>query len=142
MYEDIINVLENHSANSKIDILKITPDDLVEIGEKEGSTNKSNFYFILQEALIDYEEKRDFKSAGYIAHLISFYLHIVFTPINSIELSLKYARKSIKYDSTNIDYKEWILIFSESLNESEIISYLTEVAEKKPESNLANFMMG
>lgn len=141
MYEELINLLEDNSKDKYLDFLRVTPEDLTNIGEKEGITNKSNLYFIMQEEFMKYENNKELKKAAYIAHLISYYLHIVFTPINNFQLSLKYAKKSLSYDEDNVNYKEWILIFSEALTEEEIYSYLTEVATKKPESNLAKYMI-
>ena len=141
MYEELVNLLEDNNKDKHFNFMKVTPEELSEIGEREGVSNKSNLYFLMQEALMDYEKNKELDKAAYIAHLISYYLYIVFTPINNYELSLKYARKSIEYNSTQIDYKEWILIFSESLNEDEIFEYLQEVSTKKPESSIAKYMI-
>lgn len=140
MYEQLVNLLEDNNHNKHFDFLKVTPEDLSELGQNEGIANKGNLFFLMQECLMDYEKDEMFKEAAYISHLISYYLHIVFTPINNYELSLKYARKSIAYNWDEVDYKEWILIFSESLNEEELFMFISEVAEKKPNSNLVKYI--
>ena len=140
MYEKIIDILEGNNIKNNLDFLEVIPEDFNKFREKEGRYNKANLYFLMQEKLMDFERDKEYVKAAYIAHLISYYLHIVFTPINNFELSLKYARKSIEYDNKKIDYKEWILIFSESLTENEVFNYLQEVIKNKPDSNLAKLM--
>ena len=75
---------------------------------------------------------------------MSYYIFIVFTPLSYEELAFYHIEKALKYDD-NIDYKEWILIFStlptQFLKPYDTIKIAEEVLEKDPNSNLANTIL-
>ena len=105
---------------------------------------KNNFYFWLINKIHALDDKNLYKELAYAHYLMSYYIFIVLTPLSYEELAFYHIQKALKYDD-NIDYKEWILIFSTLptpfLKTYDAIKMAEEVLEKNPSSNLANTIL-
>lgn len=105
---------------------------------------KNNFYFWLINKINNIEENNNIKELAYAHYLMSYYIFIVLTPLYYEELAFNHIKKALKYDN-NIEYKEWILIFStlstSYLKPYDAIKIAEEVIEKDPTSNLANTIL-
>lgn len=128
---------------NKISIYEINEEKLVALKNCDYNL-KSNFYFWLINKIHNLEAKSLSKELAYANYLMSYYIFIVFTPLSYEELAFYHVEKALKYDD-NLDYKEWILIFSTLptpfLKPYDAIKIAEEVLEKDPNSTLANTIL-
>lgn len=128
---------------NKISIYEINEEKLVSLKNCDYYI-KNNFYFWLINKINTLETKNLYKELAYCHYLMSYYIFIVLTPLSYEELAFYHIQKALKYDD-NIDYKEWILIFSTLptpfLKPYDAIKISEEVLEKDPNSNLANTIL-
>lgn len=128
---------------NKISIYEINEEKLVTLKNCDYYL-RNNFYFWLINKIHILEAKNSYKELAYANYLMSYYVFIVLTPLAYEELAYYHIEKALKYDD-NIDYKEWILIFSTLptpfLKPYDAIKIAEEVLEKDPGSNLANTIL-
>ncbi|MBE6052357.1 MAG: hypothetical protein E7212_00370 [Clostridium sartagoforme] len=105
---------------------------------------KNNFYFWLINRIYTLENKGLYKELAYAHYLMSYYVFIVLTPLAYEELSFYHVKKALDYDN-NIQYKEWLLIFSTLpvplLNTYDALKIAEEVLKHKENSTLATTIL-
>lgn len=128
---------------NKISIYEINEEKLVALKNCDYYL-RNNFYFWLINKIHTLEEKNSYKELAYANYLMSYYVFVVLTPLDYENLAYYHIEKALKYDD-NIDYKEWILIFSTLptpfLKPYDAIKIAEEVLQKDPNSNLANTIL-
>jgi len=140
--EDLIDILEINIERAKI--FEITEEHLVKLKSAD-YMNQNKFYFFLINKIHRFENKKSTKELSYSHFLISYFIFVVLTPLNFEELSFYHINKAIDLDKTNLDFKEWILIFATLelplLDGSSAVRYANELIENNIESNLANLIL-
>ncbi len=128
---------------NKISIYEINEEKLVALKNCDYYL-RNNFYFWLINKIHTLEEKNSYKELAYANYLMSYYVFVVLTPLDYEKLAYYHIEKALEYDD-NIDYKEWILIFSTLptpfLKPYDAIKLAEEVLENDPNSNLANTIL-
>lgn len=140
--EDLIDILEINIERAKI--FEITEEHLVKLKAAD-YMNQNKFYFFLINKIHRFENKRSTKELAYSHFLMSYFIFVVLTPLNFEELSFYHINKAIELDKTNLDFKEWILIFATLerpiLDGMTAVRYANELVENNIESNLANLIL-
>lgn len=134
-------IIDNYAYNEIDNIFDISVDDISLLCE-ENSFYKNNVFYLLQHKFFQFEKMNKRKELAYVSHLISFHLLIILNPILANELAFSYGKKSLEFDSENVNYKEWILFFSDKLEEELLCKYAEEVLEANKDSMLAKSILG
>lgn len=140
--QDLIDILEINI--DKVRIFEITEEHLVKLKNTDFTT-QNKFYFFLINKIHRFENERSTKELAYSHFLMSYFIFVVLMPLNFEELSFYHINKAIDLDKTNLDFKEWILIFATLelplLDGASAVRYANELVENNIESNLANLIL-
>ncbi|WP_283591508.1 hypothetical protein [Clostridium butanoliproducens] len=134
-------IIDNCNYDELDNIFDISIEDISSLCN-ESSFYKNNIFYILQHKFFQFEKINKKKELAYVNHLISFYLLIILNPILAEELAFFYGKKSLELDSENVNYKEWILFFSDKLDENLLYKYAEDVLKVNKDSMLAKSILG
>ncbi|MGG7163345.1 hypothetical protein [Clostridium ihumii] len=136
--EDLKDIIKLNLSSS-ISLFDITEENLI-LFKEENYVNKSNFYFWLLTMLDDLDNSDNFSELSHGHYLASYFLLVIFMPLNYEKLAFNHCKKAIKFDESNLKYKEWLLIFStyNLLSEGETMALFEEISSKNPNSSILN----
>lgn len=136
---DNLNTVLNLDLNS-ISLFFIDEEKLLAFKSEDYYT-QSNFYFWLSKKSYELEKEKKTDELAYCHYLISYYIFIILTPLCYEELAFTHSLKATKL-SSDIKYKEWLLIFAtlphNFMKVYDILKISEEILEIKPESSIAN----
>lgn len=125
---------------SSVSLFFIDEEKLLSLKTEDYYT-QSNFYFYLINKSYELEKESKIDELAHCHYLISYYLFIILTPLCYEELAYTHSVNSTKL-SSDVKYKEWLLIFSTLPNNFmkvyDILKLAEEVLESTPDSNIAN----
>ncbi|MGL5151595.1 MAG: hypothetical protein ACRC7N_13610 [Clostridium sp.] len=123
-----------------IEVTEINEEHLIALKNSNHYT-QTNFYFWLYERSL---EQLDNNTRAYVTFLMSYYIFIIYTPLNYESIAFTLAKKAIHLHRST-KYLEWLLIFS-SLPQNLITTFDTinlaeEILELNPESITARTIL-
>lgn len=126
---------------NEIPLIDINEELLIKL--KEGNFNVQNdFYFFLINKINELENG-DSKLLAHLHFLMSYFLYIIFTPLNHESLAFFHAKKANSLINS-IKYKEWLLFFSLNsnnlFNTYDLLNLCEEVLDINPTSEIANMI--
>ncbi|MGL4773945.1 MAG: hypothetical protein ACRC2K_10300 [Clostridium sp.] len=102
---------------------------------------QSNFYFWLYEKSLEILEDHEL---AYVNYLMSYYIFIIYTPLNYEKIAFILAKKAAHLHR-DVKYLEWLLIFStlplDLISVYDSINLAEEVIELNPESMTAKTIL-